>query len=378
MSFIVKKFGGTSLSDIKNIRHVASLIYEAYQKGDRSVIVVSAMAGFTNQLVQWTQDVGPYQSGSSEYDVVISSGEQITAGLLALALSDLGVESRSWMGWQLPILTTDHPLQADVVSVDLRGIYEDLNKGVVPIVSGFQGISAQGRLTTLGRGGSDTTAVVLASLLKADACQIFTDVKGVYTADPFYVANAQRYESISYEDMLVFSEHGAKVLHSKAIEWAQKHEVPIQVLSTFNPEDQGTWIQKKAREIKGIAQKSVLYWHLPHLSPQQADELYTLFQQEGVPFFEWKISPKGVQFCAWPEDQKRIQQHLPLGCAPEKMMIITVIGSEETAPYRFSEAAIPIERYFRFPKATGVMVDHRYAHQMLTLLHNQLELHNVI
>ena len=378
MSLIVKKFGGTSLSDLKNIRHVARLICDAYHKGENCVVVVSAMAGFTNQLFQWAQEMAPYQPGSREYDVVVSSGEQITAGLLALALSDLGVHSRSWMGWQLPILTTDCPLQADVISIELRGIYEDLNKGIVPIVSGFQGISAQGRLTTLGRGGSDTTAVVLASHLKADACQIFTDVKGVYTADPFYVANAQRYESVSYEDMLILSQHGAKVLHSKAIEWAQKHEVPIQVLSTFDPEDPGTWIQKKAREIQGIAQKSILHWHLPNLSPQQADTLYTLFQNEGLPFFEWRISPKGVQFCAWPEDEERIQKHLPLGCAPEKMMMITIVGSSDSSAYRFSEALIPIERYFRFPKATGIMVDHRYAHQMITLLHTQLGLHNVV
>jgi len=135
MSVIVKKFGGTSLSDLKNIEHVARLIFDSYQKGECSVIVVSAMAGFTNKLVQWTQDVGPYQSGSGEYDVVISSGEQITSGLLALALSALGLQARSWMGWQLPILTTDDHLQADVVSVDLRGIYEDLNNGVIPIVA---------------------------------------------------------------------------------------------------------------------------------------------------------------------------------------------------------------------------------------------------
>jgi len=178
--------------------------------------------------------------------------------------------------------------------------------------------------------------------------------------------------------MLNLSKHGAKVLHPKAIEWAQKHEVPIQVLSTFNPEDPGTRIEKKAREIKGIAQKNVLYWHLSSLSPQQAESLYATFQKEEISFFEWKISPKGVQFCAWPEDEKRIKKHLPLGFTPQKMMMITVIGSAESYPQTFSNPPIPIERYFRFPRATGIMVDHQYAHQMLTLLHNQLGLHNAV
>lgn len=264
---IIKKFGGTSLANIEKIGHVADLVGQAWQSGQRCAVVVSAMAGTTNQLLDWANNISDLYS--LEKDVVASAGEQITAGLLAMALKSRGIQARSWMGWQLPIRTNAIAGEAEILSIDTAGLIKDFACDVLPVIAGFQGINEQNQITTLGRGGSDTTAVVLASHLGASVCQIFTDVNGVYTADPSYVTMARPYPTVCYDDMFSLAEHGAKVLHAKAVRRALECDVPLQVLSTFALENQGTWIQKKAEPIRGITQKTVWSFHIPSLCAEK-------------------------------------------------------------------------------------------------------------
>lgn len=232
MARIVQKFGGTSLGDIERIRNAARRVVAEAKAGNEVAVVVSAMAGTTNQLVQWVREIAG-RDGTAEYDSVVSAGEQISAGLLALAIESLGVPARSWLGWQVPVTTDGNHGRARIQKIDAAGIVHDLKKGTVAIVAGFQGIGPDGRVTTLGRGGSDTSAVALASALNADRCDIFTDVEGVYTADPRLVAKAQKLDRITYEEMLELASQGAKVLQTRSVALAMKHRVRLQVLSSF-------------------------------------------------------------------------------------------------------------------------------------------------
>jgi aspartate kinase len=229
---IVQKFGGTSVADPERIRNVARKVKREVEAGHEVAVVVSAMAGTTNQLVKWTSELSK-RPDLREYDVVVSTGEQITTGLLAIALQEIGVPARSWMSWQLPIRTDDAFSKARIEAIDAHDMVEDLKKGVVAIVPGFQGVTAEGRVTTLGRGGSDTSAVALAAALHADRCDIYTDVDGVYTADPRIVAKARKLDRITYEEMLESASQGAKVLQVRSVEMGMKHHVRIQVLSSF-------------------------------------------------------------------------------------------------------------------------------------------------
>jgi aspartate kinase len=229
---IVQKFGGTSVADTERIRNVAHKVKREVDAGHEVAVVVSAMAGTTNQLVKWTTELSK-RPDLREYDVVVSTGEQITTGLLAIALQEMGVPARSWMSWQLPIRTDDAFSKARIEAIDAHEMIEDLKRGVVAVVPGFQGITADGRVTTLGRGGSDTSAVALAAALHADRCDIYTDVDGVYTADPRIVAKARKLDRITYEEMLESASQGAKVLQVRSVEMGMKHHVRIQVLSSF-------------------------------------------------------------------------------------------------------------------------------------------------
>ncbi len=233
---IVQKFGGTSVADVERIRNVAQKVKREVDAGHQVAVVVSAMAGTTNQLVKWTNDILKTQKypDPREYDVVVSTGEQITTGLLALALQDIGIPARSWMSWQIPVRTDDAFAKARIESIRGEEMIADMNKGVVAVVPGFQGVTAEGRVTTLGRGGSDTSAVALAAALKADRCDIYTDVDGVYTADPRIVAKARKLDRITYEEMLESASQGAKVLQVRSVEMGMKHHVRIQVLSSFS------------------------------------------------------------------------------------------------------------------------------------------------
>jgi len=230
---IVMKFGGTSVADTGRIKAVAERVKREVDGGAEVAVVVSAMAGSTNQLVDWTRAIAPLHD-AREYDVVVAAGEQVTSGLTALALQELGVSARSWLGWQIPFRTDNAHGKARIEKIDTTEIERRFADGQVAVVAGFQGLGSDNRVTTLGRGGSDTSAVALAAALKADRCDIFTDVDGVYTSDPRIVAKARKLDKITYEEMLEMASLGAKVLQIRSVEMAMKHGVRLQVLSSFN------------------------------------------------------------------------------------------------------------------------------------------------
>jgi aspartate kinase len=232
MAVIVQKFGGTSVADLDRIKAVADRVEAAIAVGDKVAVVLSAMAGVTNQLVDWVNQAGTGSDGC-EYDSVVSTGEQVTVGLLACVLQGRGVKARSWLGWQLPIHTDGVHGRARITRVETEAMKRGLDDGEVQVVAGFQGISEDGRIATLGRGGSDITAVALAAAIDAERCDIFTDVDGVYTSDPRVVAKARKLDKITYEEMLEMASLGAKVLHTRSVELAMKHDVRLQVLSSF-------------------------------------------------------------------------------------------------------------------------------------------------
>jgi aspartate kinase len=241
MAKIVMKFGGTSVADLDRIRHVAGLVKREVDRGHQVAVTVSAMAGETNKLVGWTRALSPMHD-AREYDVVVASGEQVSAGLLAIALQAVGVGARSWMGWQIPVRTSAMHASARIEHIDPTEINARLARGETAVVAGFQGIAPDNRITTIGRGGGDTSAVAVAAALKADRCDIYTDVDGVYTTDPRIVSKARRLEKISYEEMLEMASLGAKVLQTRSVEIAALHRVPVRVLSTFDPEAGGTLV----------------------------------------------------------------------------------------------------------------------------------------
>ncbi len=233
MTLVVQKFGGTSVANLERIRHVAARVARHVRAGERVCVVVSAMAGTTNQLVEWVTGIEPVHYDRAEYDTVVASGEQVTIGLLALALRREGIPARSFLGWQAGIRTDGAHSKARIVEIDPVPLRSCLEAGMVPVVAGFQGIGPDGRITTLGRGGSDTSAVAVAAALGADRCDIFTDVDGVYTSDPRVVPKARKLERITYEEMLEMASLGAKVLQTRSVALAMRYRVRLQVLSSF-------------------------------------------------------------------------------------------------------------------------------------------------
>ena len=232
MARIVMKFGGTSVADLDRIRNVANRVKREVDAGNQVAVVVSAMSGVTNQLVKYCSDLSPLHD-AREYDAVVATGEQVTTGLLAIALQEIGVDARSWQGWQIPIHTDLAHGKARIQGIDGQALIDRMQAGQVAVVSGFQGVAPDGRITTLGRGGSDTSAVALAAALKADQCDIYTDVDGVYTTDPRIVPKARKLAKISYEEMLELASVGAKVLQTRSVELAMNERVRVQVLSSF-------------------------------------------------------------------------------------------------------------------------------------------------
>lgn len=232
MSLVVEKYGGTSVGTVERIQAVAENVAARARKGDQMVVVVSAMSGETNRLIGMARDISSEPS-QREMDTLVSTGEQVTIALLSLALHNLDVSAVSYTGFQIPILTDDVHGKARIETIDGDSVKKSLVEGKVVVVAGFQGISANNNITTLGRGGSDTTAVAMAAALKADECRIFTDVDGVYTADPRMVENARRLDRVTFEEMLELSGAGAKVMQIRAVEFASKYNVPIRVLSSF-------------------------------------------------------------------------------------------------------------------------------------------------
>ena len=254
---LVLKFGGTSVADIGRMRHVATIVAREIQAGHEVAVVVSAMAGTTNQLVRWVEEASPIHD-PREYDTVVSTGEQVTAGLMALLLQDHGLTARSWLGWQIPIRTSALHAKARILGIEGKDLVASMARGEVPVVAGFQGVAPDGRITTVGRGGSDTAAVALAAALKADRCDIYTDVDGVYTCDPRIVPAARKLHTISYEEMLEMASLGAKVLQTRSVELAMKEGVAVQVRSSFT-ESEGTMVVDESRVLESEVIRGVTY-----------------------------------------------------------------------------------------------------------------------
>ena len=255
MSTLVLKFGGTSVATTKLIESAAKIVKSEYDKNNNIVVVVSAMSGTTNSLIDHVNSID--FNDDSEYDLVVSSGEQITAGLMSLALKKLNVPARSWLGWQIPIITRGQHRNAFIDKIVPDGIVNDFKEKKVAVVAGFQGISSEERITTIGRGGSDNTAVFLAAAVAAERCDIYTDVDGVYTSDPKMTDKVRRLDKISYEEMIEMASQGAKVLQTSSVESAMNHDVNVNVRSTFNPSDEGTQISNdvsnETRAVTGVA-----------------------------------------------------------------------------------------------------------------------------
>lgn len=250
MACYVQKFGGTSVGSIERIQHVAQLIDKTYREGHQLVVVLSAMSGETDRLNKMARELSP-DPDDRELDVLLSSGERVTIALMAMTLNSIGVKARSFTGRQVGIVTDGAHTKARVSRVDTKRVLAALQDGVVPIVAGFQGINEASDVTTLGRGGSDLTAVVLAAALKAETCFIYTDVDGVYTADPNVVPSARRLEKISYEEMLELASLGAKVLQTRSVELAAKHQVAVEVRSSFQ-DGPGTRVVKEDADMEQV------------------------------------------------------------------------------------------------------------------------------
>ena len=236
MARLVMKFGGTSVADLDRIRNVAAHVKREVAAGHQVAVVVSAMAGKTNELVAWCRGASPLHD-AREYDAVVASGEQVTSGLLAIVLQSMGIDARSWQGWQIPLITDEAHGAARIQSIDGSRLIAEMEEGRVAVVAGFQGVDKDGRIATLGRGGSDTSAVAIAAAVKADRCDIYTDVDGVYTTDPRVVPKARRLDKVSFEEMLEMASLGSKVLQVRSVELAMVHKVRTFVRSSFEDPD---------------------------------------------------------------------------------------------------------------------------------------------
>ncbi|NCF46911.1 MAG: aspartate kinase [Alphaproteobacteria bacterium] len=257
MARIVQKFGGTSVGDLDRIRNVAQKVKSCVEAGDEVAVVVSAMAGTTNQLVEWAKQVGPMHD-AREYDAIVSTGEQVTVGLLSIALQNIGVDARSWLGWQIPLRTDEVHGAARIEEIQADEIIKRLEQGQVAVVAGFQGIAPDGRISTLGRGGSDTSAVALAAAIQADRCDIYTDVDGVYTTDPRIMPKARKLDSITFEEMLEMASAGAKVLQTRSVAMAMRHHVNLQVRSSFT-DSPGTLVQNEEKQMEKQKVSGIAY-----------------------------------------------------------------------------------------------------------------------
>ncbi|MCK9172190.1 MAG: aspartate kinase [Desulfuromonas thiophila] len=257
MALVVQKYGGTSVGTIEKIRNVAQRVARTYDEGNDVVVIVSAMAGETNRLVDLANAMCEFPN-EREYDVLVSTGEQVTIALLSMCLQSMGYKAKSYLGPQIPIKTDSAFSRARILEIGEENIREDLKGGTIVVVAGFQGVDSEGNITTLGRGGSDTSAVAVAAGLKADVCEIYTDVDGVYTTDPRIVSDASKIEKISYEEMLEMASLGAKVLQIRSVEFAKKYDVVIHVRSSFN-DNPGTLVMKEDAEMETVLVSGVTY-----------------------------------------------------------------------------------------------------------------------
>lgn len=260
------KFGGTSVGSVEQIHRVASRVKSEHDAGNEVAVVVSAMSGETDRLAALFEETRSGQKdpelSNGEYDAIVSVGEQISSGLLAVALHELGLKARSWAAWQLPVSTTDAHCRARIQRIHTDGLIHALQSHEIPVIAGFQGLADNGRITTLGRGGTDTSAVAIAAALQADRCDIYTDVDGVYTTDPRIVRKARRLDKISYEEMLEMASLGAKVLQTRSVELAMAHEIPLRVMSSFkdiSETDAGTLVCKEDDIVESLIVSGITY-----------------------------------------------------------------------------------------------------------------------
>ncbi len=257
MALVVQKYGGTSVGTVEKIQNVARRVARTYDEGNDMVVVVSAMAGETNKLVALAEEMCEFPS-EREYDVLVAAGEQVSIALLSMALQSMGYKAKSYLGWQIPIYTDDSSSKARISEIQDTNIREDLHNGTIVIVAGFQGIDRENNITTLGRGGSDTSAVAVAAALKADVCEILTDVDGVYTTDPRLVPEATKMEKISYDEMLEMASLGSKVLQIRSVEFAKKYNVIVHVRSSLN-NNPGTLVMKEDADMETVLVSGVTY-----------------------------------------------------------------------------------------------------------------------
>src|ERR1039457_1380402 len=257
MALVVQKYGGTSMGSIERIRNVARRVAKAYDAGNDMVVVVSAMSGETNKLVALANEISEFPD-SREYDVLVASGEQVSIALLAMCLKAIGYKAKSYHGWQVPIITDSAFSKARIEGIDDKKMRADLKDACIVIVAGVQGMDRDGNVTTLGRGGSDTSAVALAAALNADVCEIYTDVDGVYTTDPNICTDARKIEKISYDEMLELASLGAKVLQIRSVEFAKKYDVDIRVRSSFN-DNPGTMVTKEDKDMEAVLVSGIAY-----------------------------------------------------------------------------------------------------------------------
>ncbi|MEJ2471391.1 MAG: aspartate kinase [Desulfuromonadales bacterium] len=257
MALVVQKYGGTSVGTIEKIRNVARRIARTYDEGNDMVVVVSAMAGETNKLVALSEEMCEFPS-EREYDVLVAAGEQVSIALLSMALQSMGYKAKSYLGWQVPIYTDNTFSKARIEEIQDTNIREDLRNGTIVIVAGFQGIDRDNNITTLGRGGSDTSAVAVAAALKADVCEILTDVDGVFTTDPRIVSEASKLEKISYDEMLEMASLGSKVLQIRSVEFAKKYNVVVHVRSSLN-DNPGTLVMKEDADMETVLVSGIAY-----------------------------------------------------------------------------------------------------------------------
>ena len=257
MALVVQKYGGTSVGTVERIRNVARRVAKTFDDGNDVVVIVSAMSGETNRLVALAEEISEFPS-EREYDVLVSTGEQVTIALLSMCLQSMGYNAKSYLGSQIPLVTDKAHAKARIKSIEDKKIREDLKSGTIIVVAGFQGTDGEGNITTLGRGGSDTSAVAVAAALKADVCEIYTDVDGVYTTDPRMVPEARKIEKISYEEMLEMASLGAKILQIRSVEFAKKYNVVVHVRSSFD-DTPGTLVMKEDNEMESVMVSGIAY-----------------------------------------------------------------------------------------------------------------------
>ncbi len=257
MALVVQKYGGTSVGTIEKIQNVARRVARTYDEGNDLVVVVSAMAGETNKLVALAEEMCEFPS-EREYDVLVAAGEQVSIALLSMALQSMGYKAKSYLGWQIPIYTDNSFAKARIEEIQDSNIREDLHNGTIVIVAGFQGIDRDNNITTLGRGGSDTSAVAVAAALKADVCEILTDVDGVYTTDPRIVPEASKMDKVSYDEMLEMASLGSKVLQLRSVEFAKKYDVVVHVRSSLN-DNPGTLVMKEDADMETVLVSGIAY-----------------------------------------------------------------------------------------------------------------------